>query len=221
MTDAQLAPNHYARAERSALADLLLEVGPDHDTLCAGWVARDLAAHLVVREGRNLFASAGVVGGPFAGLTQRKMDKAASRHSWPELVDRVRTGPPRGSMMRSTKVDGLANTIEFFVHHEDVLRARPGAPRRPLDPAFAEDLWGRTPMVAKRLTKGSPVRVVAVHTDGRRIEFPPGDAPADRVVTLTGEPGEILMWLYRRNGDVDVSGTAADVAALKGHLEGR
>lgn len=210
----------YARAEREALCDLLEKVGPDHGTLCEGWVARDLAAHLVVREGRNIFASAGVVGGPFAGLTKRKMDKAAQQR-WTELVDRVRQGPPRGSFMRSPKLDGTINTVEFFVHHEDVLRADPGAPRRVIDPAQAEDLWGRTEMLAKRLTKGSPVRVVAQHTDGRRIEFPPGDAPADRVVTLTGAPGEVIMWLYRRNGDVDVSGTAADVAALREHLEGR
>ena len=41
-----------ARAERNALCDLFLEVGPDAATLCAGWHARDLAAHLVVRERR-------------------------------------------------------------------------------------------------------------------------------------------------------------------------
>jgi uncharacterized protein (TIGR03085 family) len=216
----QQAPNRFARAEREALCDLFEKVGPEHDTLCEGWVTKDLAAHLVVREGRNVFASAGVVGGPFAGLNKRKMDKQVAR-PWPELIDAVRQGPPRGSMMRSPKLDGTINTVEFFVHHEDVLRAAPGAPRRVISPELAEDLWNRTALLAKRLTKGSPVRVVAVHTDGRRIEFPVGDAPADRVVTLTGAPGELIMWLYRRNGDVDVSGTAADVAALKEHLEGR
>ena len=41
-----------ARAERHALCDLLIEVGPDAPTLCEGWSTFDLAAHLVVRERR-------------------------------------------------------------------------------------------------------------------------------------------------------------------------
>src|SRR5690606_24047731 len=39
----------HARAERHALADLLMAVGPDAPTLCAGWTTAHLAAHLVVR----------------------------------------------------------------------------------------------------------------------------------------------------------------------------
>jgi hypothetical protein len=41
-----------ARSERHALCDLLTEVGADAPTLCEGWNAFDLAAHLVVRERR-------------------------------------------------------------------------------------------------------------------------------------------------------------------------
>ncbi len=47
-----MASNSVARAERAALADLMLEVGPDSPTLCGDWTTRDLAAHLVLRERR-------------------------------------------------------------------------------------------------------------------------------------------------------------------------
>ena len=40
----------FARRERAALCNTLRAVGPDAPTLCTGWTARDLAAHLVVRE---------------------------------------------------------------------------------------------------------------------------------------------------------------------------
>src|ERR1700753_1453307 len=43
---------NYAQAERTALCDLFLELGPQAPTLCEGWTTRDLAAHLVVRDRR-------------------------------------------------------------------------------------------------------------------------------------------------------------------------
>ena len=68
MTSPAVAPNAYARAERTALCDLFLEVGPDAPTLCEGWTTKDLAGHLVIREGRNL-----------VGLV-RHLRAAAARH---------------------------------------------------------------------------------------------------------------------------------------------
>ena len=40
------------RRERYALCDTFEAVGPDAPTLCTPWRTRDLAAHLVIREGR-------------------------------------------------------------------------------------------------------------------------------------------------------------------------
>ena len=50
----------YSRQERQALCDDLQAAGPDAPTLCVGWTARDLAAHLVLRE-RRLDAGADAV----------------------------------------------------------------------------------------------------------------------------------------------------------------
>ena len=49
-----------ARAERLALCELFVQVGPDAPTLLGEWTTRDLAAHLVVRE-RRPDAAAGIV----------------------------------------------------------------------------------------------------------------------------------------------------------------
>jgi uncharacterized protein (TIGR03085 family) len=194
--------NHWARAERSALCDLFEQVGPDAPTLCEGWAARDLAAHLVVREGR-IDAAVGITVPALAGWTAKVQAKAATK-PWDQLVNTVRNGPPKTSMMRAEKVDGAANTIEFFVHHEDVRRAAPGWEPRDLDPEFQEELWSRLEKFAPRLMKSSPVGVVLRRPDGRTIVGREGpDA-----VTVTGEPSELTMLAYgRREAKVELEGT--------------
>ena len=44
-----------ARTERAALADLLVELGPNEPTLCQGWTTADLLVHLQVRERRPVW----------------------------------------------------------------------------------------------------------------------------------------------------------------------
>ena len=44
--DRCMSAAEWVRAERHGIADDLLAVGPDAGTLCAGWTARDLAAHV-------------------------------------------------------------------------------------------------------------------------------------------------------------------------------
>ena len=41
---------------------------------------------------------------------------------WAELVDLVREGPPVWSPARVPPIDDAVNLVEFFIHHEDVLR---------------------------------------------------------------------------------------------------
>src|SRR4051812_33898145 len=114
----------FARAERQALCSTLDAVGPDAPTLDEGWATRDLAAHLVLRETR-LDASLGIVVAPLAGWTGR-VQRGIAQTPWPELVARLRTGPPRWSPYSVGGVDERVNLVEFVVHHEDVRRAQPG-----------------------------------------------------------------------------------------------
>jgi len=110
-----------AQSERRELCDLFDEVGPDAPTLCGDWTTRDLAAHLVMRE-RRPDGAVGIVFSPAAGYSD-KVQSSIANSSWPKLVDTVRSGPPIWSPTRIAAVDKLANTVEFFVHHEDVRRA--------------------------------------------------------------------------------------------------
>ena len=163
-----------------------------------------------MREGRNPLVGAGVAVPMFSGMTAKAQAKAAAQR-FPTLVEQVRVGPPKGSMMRKPKMDGTINTIEFFVHHEDVRRAQPGWAPRVLSPEFSEDLWGRTAQFAKRLVGKCSVGVIAQHTDGRTVTLHEGPTP----VTIVGEPSEVLMYLYRRdNAQVTVKGEPAAVKAM-------
>ncbi len=141
MTTSSPAHNAVAQAERRALCDLLLEVGPDAPTLSGDWTARDLAAHLYVRENRP-DAAAGIIASPLAGWTAKVQADVASR-DYADLVADVRNGPPRWSFQALPPVDGETNTIEYFVHHEDVIRAQPGWTPRTLDDATTAALWAR------------------------------------------------------------------------------
>ena len=57
---------HLARSERSSLCDALIQAGPGAPTLCEGWLTRDLAAHVFVRERRPLAMPGILLGGNFA-----------------------------------------------------------------------------------------------------------------------------------------------------------
>jgi uncharacterized protein (TIGR03085 family) len=154
----------HSRDERLALAALLAEKGPDAPTLCAGWKTGDLAAHLVLRESRP-DAAAGVMGGPLAGYTARAQRRLASRMSYAELVHAFRGGPPRFSPFALPRMDEAANTVEYFVHHEDVLRAAEGWMPRELDPALSDVLWARLKSGARFFLGKAPVGVELVRTD--------------------------------------------------------
>jgi integrase len=84
-----------ARTERGALCDLFDRVGPEAPTLCEGWSTRDLAAHLVIREGRP-DAALGIVIPPLASRTERIQD-AVARRPWGDLVDAVNLAGVRRS----------------------------------------------------------------------------------------------------------------------------
>ena len=99
-----------ATLERQRFADELLVVGPDVDTLCEGWTARDLAAHVVLRD-RRPDAMPGVLVSMFSGYTDKVQSKIADT-DWDELVELVRVAP-KWSPTQIDAVDRLMNTTEF------------------------------------------------------------------------------------------------------------
>ena len=199
------------RAERLALSDLLLSVGPDAPTLCGGWTTRDLTAHLVIREGRP-DAALGILGGPLAGHTDSVQSTTAQR-PWSALVATVRSGPPRLSVFSLPGMDGTANLLEFAIHHEDVRRATEGWEPRVLPAGEQAAIWSRLGTVSKLLVRRSPVGVVLQRADsGQRIVAKKGEPS----VTLVGDPLELLLRLYgRRQCRVEIVGDPEAVARFE------
>ncbi|MDX2643162.1 TIGR03085 family metal-binding protein [Streptomyces sp. NBC_00510] len=188
----------HAQRERLLLADLLESAGPEAPTLCEGWTTRDLAAHIVVRERRG-DASAGLVI-PFLADRSERVRKEFAERPFQELIRLIRTGPPRLSPFALKQIDEAANTVEFFVHAEDVRRAQPDWSPRELDPVFAELLWSRLERSARLLGRKAPVGVVLRRPDGQTAVAHRG-AP---VVTVTGEPGELLLFAFGRQDSARV-----------------
>ncbi len=201
-----------ARAEREALCDTLLEVGPDAPTLCDPWRARELAAHLVLRERRPDLA-AGIVVPALAGRLEREQSSVAAG-DWEELVRTVRTGPPIWSPARIGAVDAVVNTVEMIVHHEDVLRGDGHVgPRREVPERTARAGFETLRRSAALMFRRSPVGVRLVAPGREPVEA----GPAGRVVTISGEPVELLLLAYGRMrvADVELDGAPEDVEALR------
>ncbi len=214
MTDAgSTPPNALARSERTALADLMLAVGPEAPTLCSGWTTRDLAAHLVIRQSRP-DAAIGILASPLAGWTEHVQSRAAAR-DWNSLVASVRQGPPRWSIVSLAALDAETNTIEYYVHHEDVRRAGEVWEPRILDEATNADLWSRVLRSGRLLLRRSPVGVLAAPTDGPAASTEVRIKDGDRSVTLAGPVGEIVLALYGRvTQGLEVRGPVSDVEAF-------
>jgi uncharacterized protein (TIGR03085 family) len=200
-----------ATDERAALCDLLDELGPDQPTLCEGWQTRDLAAHLVVREHR-LDAAPGILLSAFAGHTKKVQDGYA-RKPWRELVDQVRGGPPVWWPTRIDAVDKLVTSIELFVHHEDVRRGQEGwTPREP-DAKRDAALWAGLKRAGRMTLRRTPVGLILRRPDGESIVVKRGPD----TVTVTGEPGELLLFAFGRDAvRVEFDGDQPAIAAVQG-----
>jgi uncharacterized protein (TIGR03085 family) len=205
---------NWAQVERRTLCDLMLEVGPGAATLCEGWNVADLAAHLVVRE-RRPDSAIGIVVKPFAGWTERVRTATRDDTAFTDLVEQVRSGPPAWSPVRFVPgVDAATNTVEFFVHHEDVRRAVPGWEPRSLEPALEDVLWSRLARGARLLMRSSPVSLTLDAGDGRRT-VAKGDGSQ---VVARGKPSELTLLAFGRAPQVRLQfeGADDDVRAVVG-----
>jgi uncharacterized protein (TIGR03085 family) len=204
-----------ADTERAAIADLLESAGPDAPTLCEGWTTRDLAAHLVLRE-RRPDAALGILITPLAGYTARTQGRIADR-PWPELIGMVRQGPASWSPYSLPALKDRLNGLEFFVHHEDIRRGRPGWRPRPADPERDRVVWRALGSMGRLLYRRSPVGITVRTPDGQEQVIKVGTHP----VVLAGAPGEVLLHAFGRDAaEVDVQGAPEDVAAFAGAARG-
>ncbi len=194
-----------AQQERQTLCDLFVERGPGAPTLCEGWLTADLAAHLVVRE-RRPDSGPGLVWPPLAGYTDKVRRAVRDRTPWEKLVESVRRGPP----LLLRPFDGPMNTVEFFIHVEDVRRAQDGWEPRPISSALSDALWAR--VGPGGMAKKVPATIVI--TSPGRADKERGTGPR---LTLAGDPGELTMFGSGRQGAarVEITGDATLAAQLR------
>ncbi|MEU6177973.1 TIGR03085 family metal-binding protein [Streptomyces coeruleorubidus] len=201
----------HAKRERLLLADLLETAGPDAPTLCEDWTTRDLAAHVVVRE-RRPDAAGGILIKQLAPRLDRVMAEYTDK-PYEELIQLIRTGPPRFSPFSLKPVDEMSNIIEFYVHTEDVRRAQPDWSPRELDPVFQDALWSRLERTARLMGRSVPTGLVLRRPDGQTVVAQRG-AP---VVTVTGEPSELVLFSYGRQSKAKVELDGDEDAIAKLH----
>ena len=194
-----------AQRERAALVETMRAVGPDAPTLCGDWTTRDLAAHLVVREGR-LDATAGVAVPFLAGYTDKVQRQVTQSTGWEELLDRIASGPPLYSPFKL--LDPVANMGEMFIHHEDVRRAQPGWEPRRLDGGTVKALGRGLPLMARLTLAKAPARVSLRTPDGKTLATVGRGAE----LTVTGEPEEVLLFISGRD---EVRLTFSDAQAVQ------
>ncbi|MFL6004309.1 MAG: TIGR03085 family metal-binding protein [Ornithinibacter sp.] len=200
-----------ARREREALCDLALVLGEDAPTLSGDWTAKELFAHLHLRE-HSLIGAPGLLIPPLSGLTDREMARIG-RQDFTVLVERVRRR--RWTPYAIPPVDKAVNTLEYFVHHEDLRRAQPGWTPRDLPPADESALWSAIRLFGRGLVRpaGVPVRIRRTDT-GAEATLRGGADPA----VLSGLPSEIVMFLYGRDQhrQLEFSGPDAHIERLRG-----
>ncbi|WOQ17370.1 TIGR03085 family metal-binding protein [Raineyella sp. W15-4] len=185
-------PRSLAQRERHALCDLFLEVDPHTPVLCEGWVAYDLAAHLWVRDTDPL-AGAGIAVPALLGwLTDARIARARRLHTYPDLVARVRKGPP--AVLRPA--DELINTLEYLIHHEDLRRGESfDVPGREQTEADDAEIMSRLVGLARLQLRSRQVRTVLLdERSGRQIVV--GKGP--ELVTVTGRPTELALYAFGR-----------------------
>lgn len=193
-----------ARAERTALLDLMTDAGPDAPTLCEGWTTHDLAAHLVVRERQPLSVPGYVV--PVLHPASAWLEARARHTAYEDLLARLRRGSafwsPVGSPVDA--VYDLTNLHEFFVHHEDVRRVTDPAPRV-LSRDLEDALWTRARLLAPVFLRRARGAVHLVTPGAQEIVTGRGEQTVVR-----GRPGELFLFLWGRSADVAVEGAGLE-----------
>ena len=200
----------YARKERRALCETARSVGPQAPTLCEGWDVKDLICHLLVRES-SLVGAPGIAISALSGLTDMEMARL-KRQPFERLVDRLRGH--RLTFYALPPVDAAFNTLEFFVHHEDIRRAQQGWRRRSLPTSALDTLWQALTAQGTALVQPAGVPVVVRRSDTDETStLMPGRDP----VELSGPVTEVIFYLFGRDQvrEIRFDGPEEKVAKLR------
>lgn len=223
-----MQPVHRQRQTLCDLLDTLTAEQWQATTMCEGWDAGDVAAHMLVRE-REPWAAAGLIVPPLAGMLRSRMAvrKQAGRAA---LVRQLRDGPPP---WMAWGLVGRVQVGEDYIHTEDVRRGGAaevsgGSDLVPDDGTgderIAEVLWEAVARFSLQTLGGIKADGVVALTDGTTtkayrvggmIARPARNAAPTETLTVNGPVGELLLFTTGRTGArVSVDGPEALTAAV-------
>ncbi len=199
-----------AKCERSGIAETLLKVGPASATLCADWTSFDLLIHLILRENRPDAAFGQNI--PFLKENALKLKSAIIRNGFEKAVADFANGPKLPSFFALPGVDSAANTFEFVVHHEDLLRAQPNYQVRELPRQQLETLW-------KWFTKAAPLYFRKAKM-GLVLESELGTYTIKKgkeCITLKGSVIDLILYAFGRKSvaNIEFSGEPILIEQIK------
>jgi uncharacterized protein (TIGR03085 family) len=180
---------------REFLVASLREASPTDPTLCEGWEARHVAAHIMLRQG----APWGMSKTALAELA----DEAAEPDAYLRLVAQISAPPP--VLSPHAWAGNVVNVAEFYVHAQDVIRGTWTGPRGEDAPApdpssdadVAKSLWRQLGVTGRFAFRGAAAGVVAAvpGLGERRLSRPRAGAPT---VHVTGPIGELVLYAFGR-----------------------
>ena len=199
-----------AKRERYAISQTLRNLGPDAPTLCEGWSSFDLLVHLISRENRP-DAALGLIIPAFSQYSKKVADELKSR-GFENLIQEFEDGPKQFSPFAIPGIDNLANSFEFLVHHEDLLRAQPNYVARVFGDLDKKMLWKRFTQTGKVFLRKAKVGIIA-KSDHGVFTIKSGNS----VVTMEGEVVDLILYSFGRKSasNIKFEGDEESIRILK------
>lgn len=192
-----MTKKEFVQSERQFTVDLLKKLTPEQwraSTLCAGWTVEDLAAHLVVREG--IIAPIGLVIPPLHRIHDNRIEKMKAKgHA--EIIKKLQKYP--------WYIPAVANTGEFYVHNEDLLRGGLKMSRPEPNKAAQAILWNSLNGLVK-IKKGlvKDLGNVMIENSQTADVLTIANAKNQEDTTIKGQASEVLLYFYGRRSAAKV-----------------
>lgn len=186
------------KSERLRLCDMLDELKPaewEVASLCEGWTAKDVVAHLTIpTRATTLGVVVGAIRalGNFHAMAARQARERAAAFTPKELIAQLRetAGSPR-RMPGSGPMDPL---VDVVVHGQDIVRPLGRELQIPAPLAVAALGY-----VAGSSFTGAPKRLVGKHLVATDVAWTHGQGPHE----VRGPVAELLMFVLGRPADVE------------------
>ncbi len=200
-----MSKKEFVQAERQYTLDLLQKLSPKQwhaSTLCNGWTVEDIVAHLVARE-RSTYSDIGLVLPSLHYIHDKKINSIKAKgHDY--ILKKLAHYP--------WWMPAIANTAEFYIHNEDILRGELQMQRPRPSKEAGEILWkalhGITKIRKDLVADLGSVQIENIQTGAvLTIE----NKHADKDTVIAGLPGELLLFVYGRRSAAKVKITTTKI----------